>query len=204
MPGCSKADDTAAPSGCAETIRDASQAAEVAEQVRLLDSAFVRCRSMEELTGEMARYPGIVGYSLPTFVALRCATVTDEAARNSPACEGLAAPATTAPAAPADVVFRSTTLDGRTIEIRPDADTPFVGQYPAAVQQNVDTYLEGGCDGVIDRRDFWAAQVNDPAIGDEASVYAQHAQQVADYVGCVDDAVTPPTGEPDATAPSSE
>lgn len=204
-PACTKDDGEAGEGPCADAVRDASQAVEVGDQVRLLDVALVRCPSLDELTGEMGRYPGIVGYSLPTFVELRCARVTDEAVRNSAACGTFAAPATTAPAAPAEQVFRSNTLDGRTIEIRADADTPFVGQYPAAVQQTVDTYLEAGCDGVIARRDFWAAQIDGSEIGDEASAYAQHAQQVADYVGCEYARITPPTtaATSSATAPTT-
>ncbi len=41
-----------------------------------------------------------------------------------------------------------------------------------------------GCEGVIAQRDMWAARAADPAIGDEASVYAHHAQNVANYIGC--------------------
>ena len=86
--------------------------------------------------------------------------------------------------APVELVFVGETLDGRRIEIRPDADTVFVGDVPQVVQQTVDIAVEAGCDGVIAQRDLWASRVNDPVIGDEASVYAHHAQNVANYIGC--------------------
>jgi hypothetical protein len=181
--GCSPKDETA-ESGCASTVHDASLASEVSDQVRLLDLAMVRCRSLQELTGEMGKYPGIVGYDLDTFVQLRCSRVSDESVRSSPAC--LSFTATTPPpaTAPAELVFVGETLDGRRIEIRPDADTVFVGSVPQVVQQTVDIAVESGCDGVIAQRDLWASRTNDPVIGDEASVYAHHAQNVANYIGC--------------------
>jgi hypothetical protein len=182
--GCRAGDDEAAATGCASTVRDASLAVEVDDQVRLLDQALVRCRSLQELTGEMARYPGITGYDVATFVQLRCAKVSDESVRSSPACASVSATTSIAAQAPAEVVFVGDTLDGRRIEIRPDADTPFVGQVPQSVQQTVDIAVEAGCAGVIAQRDMWASRVDDPVIGDEASVYANHAQNVANYIGC--------------------
>jgi hypothetical protein len=181
---CSPKDDDSAETGCASTVRDASLAVEVADQVRLLDQALVRCRSLQELTGEMGRYPGITGYDVATFVQLRCARVLDESVRTSPACASIAVTTSVAAPTPVEVVFVGDTLDGRRIEIRPDADTPFVGQVPQVVQQTVDIAVEAGCEGVIAQRDMWAARAGDPPIGDEASVYAHHAQNVANYIGC--------------------
>lgn len=191
---CSPDEDSAAESGCAATVKSASLAVEVDEQVALLDRALLRCRSLAELTSEMQRYPGIVGYELPTFVELRCSRVTDEAVRSSPACAAVIATTTVAATAPSEVVFVGDTLDGRRIEIRPDADTVFVGDLPQAMQQTVDIALESGCEGVIAQRDLWAARTSDPVIGDEASVYANHAQSVAAYIGC--EAVPLPTTVP--------
>jgi hypothetical protein len=181
-PGSGDAD---APTGCAATVREASLATEVAEQVRLLDTALVACRSYGSLTNELARYPGIVGYELDTFVTLRCSRVDDELIRKSPACSAVIDPATTIPRTTLpELVFIGDTLDGRQVEIRPNAATEFVGDVPAVVQQTVDIAFESGCDGVIEQRDLWASRVSDPVIGDEASVYAQHAQNVADYIQC--------------------
>ena len=180
---CSPEDETTT-SGCASTVHDASMAVEVSDQVRLLDMAMVRCRSLQELTAEMGKYPGIVGYDLNTFVELRCSRVSDESVRASPACLSLTATTPPPSTVPTELVFVGETLDGRRIEIRPDADTVFVGEVPQVVQQTVDIAVESGCEGVISQRDLWAARVNDPAIGEEASVYAHHAQNVADYIGC--------------------
>ena len=178
-------DEETTESGCSATVHDASLAAEVSDQVRLLDMAMVRCRSVQELTAEMGKYPGIVGYDLNTFVEVRCSRVADESVRTSPACLSVTATTAVPTAAPVELVFVGETLDGRRIEIRPDADTVFVGDVPQVVQQTVDIAIEAGCDGVIDQRDLWASRVDDPVIGDEASVYAHHAQNVANYIGCV-------------------
>lgn len=173
------------PTGCAATVREASFATEVAEQVRLLDTALLTCRSYAAFTNEMADYPGIVGYELDTFVSLRCASITDETIRSAPACAAVIDPTTTIPPSTiAELVFVGDTLDGRQIQIRPSSSTEFVGDVPAVVQQTVDIAFESGCEGVIAQRDLWASRVNDPLTGDEASVYAQHAQNVANYIQC--------------------
>jgi hypothetical protein len=200
---CKPKDETT-QSGCASTVEDASLAVEVADQVRMLDMALVRCRSLQELTSEMGKYPGIVGYELNTFVQLRCSKVTDESVRSSPAC--LSFTATTPPpaTAPTDLVFVGETLDGRRIEIRPDADTVFVGETPQVVQQTVDIAVESGCEGVIAQRDLWASRISDPVTGDEASVYAHHAQNVANYIGCETPPIpTLPVAPTATTAPAA-
>ncbi len=189
--GCGDDDDPLAAPTCSASVREASLAVEVDEQIQLLDLAFSRCPSSELLTAEMSRYPGIVGYSVPTFISLRCTTTSDDAVRTSPVCASIAAPATTPAPASADVVFVAATLDGRQIEIRPDADTAFVGATPEAVQRTVDIAIEAGCDGVIAQRDQWAALVADPVLGDEASAYAKHAENVAVYIGCVFEPIGP-------------
>ena len=188
---CEPEEETA-ESGCASTVHDASLAVEVSDQVRLLDLAMVRCRSFEELNTEMAQYPGITGFDTRTFVELRCGHVTDESVLASPACLAVTATTAVPTTSAVDVVFVGETLDGRRIEIRPDADTVFVGEVPQVVQQTVDIAIEAGCEGVLAQRDLWASRVDDPAIGDEASVYAHHAQNVADYIGCESTPITPP------------
>lgn len=187
IPACDALDPQpeAAPTGCAATVADAAQAVEVDQQVDLLDTALIACRSYGAFTSELARYPGIIGYDPATFVSLRCARVTDQLIRRSPTCATVIAPATTPPPPTVpDVVFVGETLDGRQIEIRPSATVRFDGDVPAVVQQTVDIFHESGCEGVIEQRDLWASRVADPAFGDIASVYAKHAQNVADYVQC--------------------
>jgi hypothetical protein len=173
-----------ARSGCSDTVDQAWRAVEVSDQVNLLDTALLTCRSYSALVDELARHPGIVGYSPETFVQLRCERTDDEAVRTGPACSTVITPTTAPPTTLVDLVFVGDTLDGRRIEIRPDATTEFVGDVPAVVQQTVDIAIESGCEGVIQQRDLWASRVTDPTIGDRASVYAQHAQNVADYIKC--------------------
>lgn len=183
---CDRSEDAEpTTSGCAVTVERASVAIEPAEQVRLLDEAFIRCRSYEALTIEMGRYPGITGYDLDTFVNLRCSRVEDEAIVNSPACAAVVQTTTTPPPTTvAQLVYVGETLDGRVVELRPDAAVPFDGDRPAAIQQTVDIAVEAGCDGVYAQRDVWAAQVDDPSFGTAASVFAKHAENVAAFIGC--------------------
>jgi len=185
--GCDPAgdDEQAAPTGCSASVAEASQAVEVDQQIDLLDDALIACRSYQSFTNELARYPGIIGYDVATFVSLRCERVTDPLIRTSPTCATVIAPPTTPPPTTLpDLVFVGDTLDGRTVEIRPGATIQFDGDVPAVVQQTVDIALESGCEGVIEQRDLWASRIDDSQFGDEASVYAQHAQNVALYIQC--------------------
>ena len=185
--------DDDAQGGCAATVAEAAVAVEVDEQVALLDTALVACRSYSDFSSELARHPGITGYDSATFVSLRCARVTDELLRTSPTCATVIAPATTLPPTTLpELVFVGDTLDGRQVEIRPTATIRFVGEVPEIVQQTVDIALESGCEGVIAQRDLWASRVGGQQYGDEASVYAQHAQNVAIYIQC--DTPPIPTG----------
>ena len=55
---------------------------------------------------------------------------------------------------------------------------------PLLAKRQVEVALESGCEGLIAQRDLWAARADGPLFGDEASVYARHAQNVADYIQC--------------------
>ena len=171
-------------------------ASETAAQIRLLDRALSTCGSYQVFTDELARYPSIIGYDPATFVELRCNSVTDEAVREGPTCSSVIVPVTTAPPTTSvELIFVGDTLDGRAIEIRPSAEIRFDGEVPAVIQQTVNIAIESKCDGVIAQRDLWAAQVDESAAGDIASVYAQHAQNVANYINC--DAAPLDTGPAD-------
>lgn len=171
--------------GCAATVSAAADTVEIAEQKRLLDQALLQCRSVDALTGELDRHPGLIGFSADAFVSIRCERIDDPATLRAPVCASVVGPATTPPLTTvADLVFVGDTLDDRRIEIRPSATTRFVGDVPEAIQRNVDIAFESGCDGLIAQRDEWYARVDDPVIGDEASVYARHAQNVAEYIRC--------------------
>lgn len=194
--GCTQEDDPVADSGCAATVREASFATEVEQQIALLDVALVRCRSYETLLDEMRGYPGIVGYELATFVELRCTSTDDDAVRRAPACAAFVPSSTIVTLPPAELVFIGETLDGRPVELRPDNDTVFVGAYPEVVQRTVDIATEAGCVAVLEQRDLWAARAAEPDFGDEASAYANHAQNVALFIGCEFEVLTGPPGAP--------
>ncbi|MGI9645507.1 MAG: hypothetical protein ACR2O6_09390 [Ilumatobacteraceae bacterium] len=178
-------DDETADDACAPLVADATGESEPDAQVRLLDEAMVVCRSYSSFTTELDRYPSSIGYDTATYVTRRCANA-DDVVRDSPTCSSVISPtATTAPQTTVvDLLFVGDTVDGRPIEIRPSDGIEFVGEVPAVVQQTVDIAFEAGCDGVIAQRDLWAALIDDSPAGDIASVYAQHAQNVADFIQC--------------------
>lgn len=185
MTACAPSDGSDAATGCATLVANASLESEPSDQVRLLDRALVVCRSYDSFTAQLDRYPSSIGYDTLTYVSRRCATVTDEAVRTGPTCEAVITPATTAPPTTlVDLVFVGDTVDGRPIEIRPGAGIDFVGEVPAVIQQTVDIAFESGCDGVIAQRDVWIDRIDDSPDGDIASVYAQHAQNVASFIQC--------------------
>ncbi|MEO6654396.1 MAG: hypothetical protein ABIP17_17290 [Ilumatobacteraceae bacterium] len=185
LAACDPPTETAATARCSGTVEEASKASETSAQIRLLDRALTTCGSYQVFTDELARYPSIIGYDPATFVELRCNTVTDEDVREGPTCSSVITPVTTAPPTTAvELLFVGDTLDGRVIEIRPGAEIAFDGDVPAVIQQTVNIAIESKCDGVIAQRDLWAGQVDDSPAGDIASVYAQHAQNVADYINC--------------------
>lgn len=182
---CSPDDPSDATTGCSALVAEASLESEPADQVRLLDRAMVVCRSYDAFTSQLDRYPSSIGYDTVTYVARRCETVADEAVRDGATCSAVIAPTTTAPPTTlVDLLFVGDTVDGRAIEIRPGAGLEFVGEVPAVIQQTVDIAFESGCEGVIAQRDLWAARIDDSPAGDIASVYAQHAQNVANFIQC--------------------
>ncbi|MAT05585.1 MAG: hypothetical protein CL424_11140 [Acidimicrobiaceae bacterium] len=186
LAACTPDDDASdGTTGCAERVRVASLAAEPDEQVRLLDEALLACNSYDGFRTQVGRYPGIIGYDVNTFLELRCERADDDRITNTAACRAVVAPPTTPPPdTEVELVFVGDTVDGRRVEIRPSADVPFEGDIPAVVQQTVDIAVESGCPGVLDQRDLWLAQIDDSPTGDVASVFAQHAQNVAVYIGC--------------------
>ena len=182
---CTAPGDEDANTGCSATVSAAADAIEIDEQKRLLDEALLQCRSVADLTSELDSHPGLIGFSPDAFVAIRCERIEDPATRRAPTCASVIAPTTTVPPTTlVDLVFVGDTLDGRRIEIRPSETVRFVGEVPEVIQQTVDIAFESGCDGLIEQRDRWFGRIDDPVTGDEASVYALHAQNVAAYVGC--------------------
>jgi hypothetical protein len=189
---CRPGEQSATTTSCASTIEEASRESEPAAQVRMLDLALIACASYDSFTSELARYPSSIGYDAATYVERRCTNVADEAVLNGATCAAVITPATTAPPTTlVDLVFVGDTVDGRPIEIRPGGDIEFIGDTPAVIQQTVDIAFESGCDGVLAQRDRWAARIDDSPEGDIASVYAQHAQNVANFIRCDSEQLTP-------------
>lgn len=183
---CSATPEQAARTGCTETVGEAASAIEIDDQVRFLDEALLQCRSVAALTNELARHPGLIGYSPQGFVSSRCSRIDDPATLRAPVCASVITPtSSTLPVTTiAELLYVGETLDGRPVEIRPSASTEFVGDIPAVIQQTVDIAQESGCDGLLEQRDLWFGRVDATPAGDEASVYAQHAQLVAVRLGC--------------------
>lgn len=75
------------------------------------------------------------------------------------------------------------TLDGRVVEIRPSSAVPFEGGVPEAIVRMTAATNEG-CDAVMSHRDDWLRRVGDEDYGDAASVFAQHAQNIATFMRC--------------------
>jgi hypothetical protein len=178
--------DAAEQSGgdpCVRTMERASQAAEISDEIALLDSALLSCRSFTAYDAQLGRYPGIVGYDGFTYVTTRCAALADDDLVNaSSVCTDVASAPTTIVGLP-ELEYVGQTLDGREVTIRPD-DTEFVDGKPAAIVAIVDIAAEDGCSGVEAERAYWLARTNDPIVGDQASVYARHAENVLAFIGC--------------------
>jgi hypothetical protein len=174
----------AVPETCASIVERAARASEIRQQVDLLDDAIVACRAIEALDVELRRHPGIIGFDTITFVEQRCDRSPDQAVVTSAICTRAAPPTTTTTLVV--LTYQGQTLDGRTVEIT-EEDVAFVEGKPEPIVRLVDIALEDGCDALATERANWEARVDDPVIGQQASVYARHADNVAVFVGC-----TPP------------
>ena len=174
----------ASANACASAVAEAADAAEIADQIAMLDTALVVCRSYDAFATELDRRPQVIGYDALTFVTRRCLSASDTV-RSSTICTSTVTTtaSTTAPTEP-PISYVGRTLDGRDVTIVPDADTEFIDGTPAPIVQIVDIANEDGCEGVQLEQDRWTALADDPLIGDEASVYAQHAINVASFIGC--------------------
>ena len=170
---------------CRATIDEAGAAAELREQVELLDRALVICATPEVFAVNVQRHPMLIGWDVESYLSSRCSTVEDESVRRSRICtsEQVTPPTSPVAAAP-EVVYVGTTLDGREIEIRPRAGRPFEDGRPRVVVEMAEIARRLGCDGVEAEFQRWFEQIDDPLIGDEASVYAQHALDVLAFIQC--------------------
>jgi hypothetical protein len=185
--GCTEEAEQAAPTDpCRSFIDRASVAAEISEQVELLDTALVVCSSVDIFTANVERHPTLLGWDISTYLEHRCTTAEKDAVRGSRICTSTTV-ATTTTLAPVDVpevVYVGTTLDGRNVEIRPRAGRPFDDGTPEVITGLADIAAAAGCEGVEAEFERWSSQIDDPVIGDEASVYAQYALDVMAYIRC--------------------
>ncbi len=165
-------------------MSDAARAIEPAEELRLLDEGLMMCESYEAFATELERYPGALGYSVEAFIERRCTVTTLAELVRSPTCLTANPPTTPPSTTIVELVFVGTTVDGRLVEMRPTAEMPFIDEVPAEIQRTVDIALAEGCDGLRAQRDRWIAAVDGSAASDSASVFAQHAQNVATFTGC--------------------
>lgn len=185
LAGCTLDESEAAPADpCTAAMEAAADATEIDETISLLDKALVVCRSVEAFDVQVSRYPNMLGFDTVTFLENRCTTADDEAIERSTICASVVTTTTSTLPEQPDLVYVGTTLDGRQIEIRPSEQDPFAEGLPAAIVQIVDVSVEDGCEGVERQFERWRQLVFDPEIGDEASVYAQHALNVSAFIGC--------------------
>ena len=169
---------------CVRTMERAWRAAEISDQIDFLDSALLSCRSFTAYDAQLGRYPGIVAYDGLAYVTARCeALADDEVVSASSVCTDVASPTSDTLGAVPELEYVGQTLDGREVTIGPD-DTEFVDGKPTAIVAIVDIAAEDGCPGVEDERARWLAEINDPILGDQASVYARHAENVLAFIAC--------------------
>ncbi|MEX2627244.1 MAG: hypothetical protein WD225_10210 [Ilumatobacteraceae bacterium] len=178
-------DDVAPTDPCRATIDEAGAAAEIADQIDLLDQALVVCATPEVFSANVERYPTLLGWDVSTYLSNRCRSADVDAVRRSRICTSENVAPTTNPSTDVpDVVYVGTTLDGREVEIRPRPGRPFEDGRPEIVDDMADIAERLGCDGVESEYERWVEQIDDPQVGDEASVYAQHALDVLAFVQC--------------------
>ena len=180
---CAPADESAQAT-CTDLVSRATQAIEPADELRLLDEGLMKCGSYEVFAAELERHPGALGYSVEAFIDRRCDVAADDEVRGSPTCLTANPPTTPPSTTIVELVFVGTTVDGRLVEMRPTPEMPFIDDVPAEIQRTVDIALAEGCEGLRAQRDRWIAAVNSSVASDAASVYAQHAQNVATFTGC--------------------
>jgi len=203
LAACTRGDTTARGVTCAQAVHTAAAATDVDDQIRLLDAAFLRCPTYESYLVELAEYPGAIGYSPERYIDLRCRAVTEPRLRNSPTCRTASPPTTLSAAVADEAVYAAATLDGRVVELRESDGVQFSGDVPTVVQQTVDIANQSGCDGVLAQRDEWLQRATGDGsdAADIASVYAQHAINVALWIGC--EGAQPGTSAPASTPGSA-
>ena len=178
---------------CIRRVALAAGSIDIDEQVNLLDEAISICSDLNAFATALDAHPGTIGVKPAVFAARRCTRSELAAVATAPICDDAAVVLlsgaesgsildTDASAMPNSYV--GTNLDGEQVSIEPDADTEFVDDRPLAISRMVDLAFSDGCAGLRDEHAYWLGLVSDPGIGGEASVYARHALDLLDFIGC--------------------
>ncbi len=170
---------------CAALMDEMAIAREIDDQIVMLDTALVVCRSPELFAAAMSRHSSAIAVEPSEYVSTRCYDPPSDRVGQSRICRSVVT-TTTSTTVPDDletVTYTGRTLDGRDVEIS-SRDTLFAEGRPATIVQIVDIGTEDGCDGVEREYERWLAFIADPEVGDEASVYAQHSLNVLGRLGC--------------------
>ena len=178
---------------CARRVAVAAAAIDIDDQVDALDDALTVCRDLDAFSTEVNDHPGTLGVEPAVFAARRCSRSQLAGIATAPICDDPAVALLTGEHAGAPVEdgggadtasFIGRDLNGDEVTIVADADTPFIDGRPEAIVMMVDTAFTDGCTGLDDEFDYWSARIDDPGIGPEASVYAQHALDLRNFIGC--------------------
>lgn len=86
--------------------------------------------------------------------------------------------------ADAEKTFDGTTLDGDVVALTPTPAVPFDDGVPVAIRSMNEIAERRECTDVIAERDRWVAELGEQRYGAAASVFAQHAHNLATILGC--------------------
>ncbi len=179
---------------CSRRVGIAAAAIDIDDQVGLLDEAISICSDLESFALALDSHPGTIGVEPVVFAARRCSRSNLTSIRAAPICQdpavalliggGSSDSESTLNPAGEGLAYTGTNLADAQVTILPDADTPFEGERPVAIVRMVDLAFSDGCAGLEAEFDYWSTLVDDPGIGEEASVYARHALDLQAFIGC--------------------
>lgn len=175
--------------GCSPAVRAADNAIEVDEQVRQLDRALMVCADRQQLVNEIRKYPGLVGYEPKHFIEQRCAQSRDADVVTSNICGGTVASTTVAAA---QVTMPEPTYTGRpigqddtnTVVLSPSMGVPFTDNVPTEVHITANSWITGGCEALLERRDQLTKRADAAPDDRPSAVFARHAQNLVQVKRC--------------------
>jgi hypothetical protein len=171
------------PDPCRDAIDRAAVAREIPQQIALFDSALVICRDVEAFTDGLRLHPGAIAVAPATFIQRRCENPPDATVARSLICQSVVPTVTSTPGDNDVQVYIGRTLDGRSVELRSD-QVRFTDGRPAGIIEVVDVSTRQGCEGLVGLYNQWIPMVGLEDRGDELSVYAQHAVNLMQSLGC--------------------